>query len=237
MNFEDFRKNKGYQWSGKILGRLPGIRQWKNGFEMGYWRIKKWEEGAFTNAHYEWFFTGYFDLDIGFYSGKKILDIGCGPRGSLEWASGAAERIGLDPLADKYVRLNEGLQKMSYVQGNAEAIPFQEAYFDVVSSFNSLDHVDDPEQSLREIERVLKPGGLFLLIADIHESPTVTEPAAFSWDIVNRFPAGLQVLDEKHYEGHRLYKSIREGIPFDHTNPKKRYGVLSVKALKTTTPG
>ena len=39
----------------------------------------------------------YFNLDKSFYKNKRILDVGCGPRGSLEWDDMALERVGLDP--------------------------------------------------------------------------------------------------------------------------------------------
>lgn len=57
-------------------------------------------------------------------AGKRFLGVGCGPRGSLEWAEHAAERIGLEPLADEYVRLHERRQAMTYVQRVCERIPF-----------------------------------------------------------------------------------------------------------------
>jgi ubiquinone/menaquinone biosynthesis C-methylase UbiE len=50
--------------------------------------------------------------------------------------------VGIDPLAKEYERLNGGLHGMTYVAARSEEIPFPEGYFDVVSSFNSLDHVD-----------------------------------------------------------------------------------------------
>jgi hypothetical protein len=40
-----------------------------------------------------------------FFKGKKFLDIGCGPRGSLEWASQATTRVCADPLAVQYGKL------------------------------------------------------------------------------------------------------------------------------------
>ena len=199
--------------------------------ELLYWKIKKFEEKQLTNHHYKFFFTQYFDLDESFYDQKKISDIGCGPRGSLEWADNALERYGLDPLANSYKKI-EGSHRMKYIQGVSEDIPFKENYFDIITSFNSLDHVDDIEKSIIEITRVLKPGGLFLLIADIHDMPTITEPSAFSWDIMLKFEVHFNILSEKHFEGHQLYKSIREGVRFDHKNEKKRYGVLTCKLEK-----
>lgn len=201
-------------------------------FEFLYWQIKKWQEKDFTNHHYKEFFTKHFRLSEEFYTGKKILDIGCGPRGSLEWAANAQERVGLDPLAEKYLKLNQKKHKMTYVKGFSEQIPFENDYFDIISSFNSLDHVQNINKTLTEIHRCLKKNGLFLLISDIHTRATLTEPSAFGWEISQQIEQNFQIVNEKHYEGNRLYKSIRKAVAFDHSNPKLRYGVLSILAQK-----
>jgi len=54
------------------------------------------------------------------------LDIGCGPRGSLEWADMTKERYGLDPLANEYLKLGADKHKMKYVASGAEKIPFED---------------------------------------------------------------------------------------------------------------
>lgn len=120
--------------------------------EFNYWKnvAEQEQNGSFYNNHYEQFYTELFDLDKTFYNDKIVLDIGCGPRGSLEWADMTKERIGLDPLADKYENLREGNHKMDYVSSCAENIPFNDNYFDVVCSFNSLDHVDNLFLRLKE---------------------------------------------------------------------------------------
>lgn len=223
---------KAYLAASRLLHLFFGKKKLKLRFELLYWKVKKWQEKQLTNHHYAYFFTRYFGLSPDFYSRKKILDIGCGPRGSLEWANMAAERVGLDPLAEKYLRLGAGKQAMRYVKGGAENMPFPDGYFDVVSSFNSLDHVDNLAQSLSEISRVLAPGGLFLLISDIHHTPTICEPSAFGWDLPEKLKAEFRILDQKHFEGDKLYQSIRKGVAFDHQNPKKRYGVLTAKFQK-----
>ncbi len=76
----------------------------------------------------------FFGLPLELYDGKRVLDLGCGPRGSLEWAERAAERVGLDPLADEYQRLHSREHAMTYVAAPAEAIPFPDSHFDVVST-------------------------------------------------------------------------------------------------------
>lgn len=69
-------------------------------------------------------FIQFFGLDNDYYNGKKILDIGCGPRGSLEWADKAKERIGLDPLVDDYVKLGTDKHMMNYVSSGSRTYSF-----------------------------------------------------------------------------------------------------------------
>jgi SAM-dependent methyltransferase len=101
-------------------------------------------------------FTDLVGLDAGFYRGKAVLDIGCGPRGSLEWADEASRRVGLDPLADDYRELGTDAHAMDYVAAGSEAMPFGDGEFDVVATINSLDHVDDLGRTVAEIKRVTR---------------------------------------------------------------------------------
>lgn len=213
----------------------------KESHEMAYWRRQKEKEGTLSNVHYEAFFTTHFGLDLSDYNGKRVLDIGCGPRGSLEWANMAAERVGLDPLADQYLSIGASAHQMRYVAAPSEAIPFPDAWFDVVSSFNSLDHVADLDRTIREILRVLKPGGIFLLLTDVNHKATPCEPIEFSWDIVQRFQPTLDLVEQRHFEKLEkggLYLSVREGRAYDHSNTARRYGILSARFQKPpATPG
>jgi len=84
-------------WSSITQRLMP--TNWKEANELYYWRQRKNAEGTLSNAHYKDFYTIHFGLPESFYERKVILDIGCGPRGSLEWADMALRRIGLDPLA------------------------------------------------------------------------------------------------------------------------------------------
>jgi len=221
-----------YENASKLLQFIFGKKKQKEFYEWLFWKIQKIKEKKLTNHHYEEFFTTYFGFTPQDYSGKKIMDVGCGPRGSLEWADMVAERVGLDTLADKYVKLEGKHHKMKYVQAGTESIPFDAEYFDVVSSFNSLDHVDNLDNSIEEIMRVVKPGGYFLLISDIHSYPTICEPSAFNWDIVDKFKGRMEMISESHYEGNLMYKSIRKGTKFDHSNKDDRYGIITAKFKK-----
>jgi len=118
----------------------------------------------------------HFCLENNYYEGKRVLDVGCGPRGSLEWANMTACRVGLDPLSDEYRKLGTDKHMMEYVNACSENMPFSDGEFDVVSSFNSLDHVDSVSLTIGEIKRVTKLGGLFLLLVVVNHLPTECEP-------------------------------------------------------------
>lgn len=193
----------------------------KEFIEISYWKIKKFREGELSNSHYKTFYTSYFSLDDTFYIDKTILDIGCGPRGSLEWADMAMERIGLDPLVDDYLKLGAKNHKMTYVKAYSENLPFEDNHFDVICSFNSLDHVEDVKKTTQEISRTLKSGGIFLLIVDIHNYPTPTEPQSLKWDILDSHFKDFEILMEdrlKSCKQGRIYSNARNKIPIDKKN-------------------
>jgi SAM-dependent methyltransferase len=83
---------------------------------------------------------------------------------------------------------------MKYSKGSSDKIPYANGYFDIVTSFNSLDHVDNIERTVAEITRVTKSGGTFLLIVEINHPPTPTEPLSLSREMLLRsFSSGFTV--------------------------------------------
>lgn len=202
--------------------------------ELAYWKRRVDKEGALDNKHYKVYYTSHFDLTDADWADKIVLDIGCGPRGSLEWADMTKERYGLDPLANEYLKIGADKHKMKYVASGAEKIPFANDHFDIVTSFNNIDHVDDLDQTIAEIKRVLKPGGMFLLLTEVGHEPTPTEPIVLDFDIVDKFKPQFEVIGEKHFEKlqNGIYQSINEGILYDHNKKTKRYGIVSAKFRK-----
>lgn len=146
-----------------------------------------------------------------------------------------AERIGLDPLVQEYQALGIATHQMQYVAASSEAMPFADQYFDVVSSFNSLDHVADLAGTVQEIKRVLKQDGYFLLLTDVGHLPAITEPLSFSWEIIEAFKPELDVVRDLRFEKSKpeaVYQSIRDAKPYNMENTKRRYGVLSLMMRK-----
>ncbi|MDA8085281.1 MAG: class I SAM-dependent methyltransferase [Nitrospiraceae bacterium] len=167
-------RRAGYNALNNIAARVMPVR-WKQYNELKYWRERK-AKGLLSDDNYRYFYTTHFGLDESDYSKKTILDIGCGPKGSLEWASMARRRIGLDPLAKEYLKLGADKHQMEYIDSPAENIPLKDSECDAVFSFNSLDHVNNVDQTLKEIKRVTRPGGLFLLLVEVNHPPTACEP-------------------------------------------------------------
>ena len=141
------------QWYSLLSGgliRIFGPRRAKLFFEHAYWRWEKLREGQLTNEFYEPFYTKAFGLSKSRLCRQGRTRCGLWSPGSLDWADEARSRVGIDPMADRYRKLNTRL-KMELVQGAAEQMPFEDASFDLVCCFNALDHVDDLQDSLDEI--------------------------------------------------------------------------------------
>jgi ubiquinone/menaquinone biosynthesis C-methylase UbiE len=108
---------------------------------------------------------------VGFdrYPGKELLEIGCGlGTDSLQFARGGALVTGVD-LTEQSVELTRRRFEMYGVPGrfqvaDAENLPFPDGSFDVVYSFGVLHHTPDTRKAIREVHRVLKPGGEIVIM-------------------------------------------------------------------------
>jgi demethylmenaquinone methyltransferase / 2-methoxy-6-polyprenyl-1,4-benzoquinol methylase len=94
--------------------------------------------------------------------GARVLDVAAGPGNvALELVrQGAAEVVALDL---SFNMLWEGAKRdpdgITWVNGDAQALPFEDATFDAVTISFGLRNVPDPERALAEFARVLRPGG------------------------------------------------------------------------------
>jgi len=101
------------------------------------------------------------------FAGQRVLEVGCGRGVGLQilLTLGAREAIGLD-LDPRMVALaRERLGRLDHrarvYLGDAEAIQEPDAVFDAVVDYGILHHVPAWRRALREIARVLRPGGAF----------------------------------------------------------------------------
>jgi demethylmenaquinone methyltransferase/2-methoxy-6-polyprenyl-1,4-benzoquinol methylase len=93
--------------------------------------------------------------------GQRVLDVACGTGlVSAAVAARGADVVGLDQSADMLARARgRGGPRMTFVQGEAERLPFADAEFDALTFTYLLRYVDDPEATMRELARVVRPGG------------------------------------------------------------------------------
>lgn len=97
---------------------------------------------------------------------KRVLDVACGEGyGSAILSAGAATVTGVDiaPEAVKHARDRYGKPQLEFVEASAAALPFADGSFDVVVSFETIEHHDRHDEMLDEIKRVLVPGGLVVI--------------------------------------------------------------------------
>ncbi len=134
----------------------------------------------------------------------RALDLGCGPGllvAALAQRAPALHVTGLDlseeMLADAraYVQAQGLADRIDFRKGDAGKIPFPDGAFDLVISTLSLHHWHDPACVLREIDRVLRPGGAYV-IADLRRDLPATGWLAIWFATRVVVPAALRRANE-----------------------------------------
>ncbi|MBA3241951.1 MAG: class I SAM-dependent methyltransferase [Acidobacteria bacterium] len=98
----------------------------------------------------------------------RVLEVGSGAHG-LIFFFGTTRGVGLDPLAAHYATLFPVWQNRAQtVAAHGEALPFADGSFDVVLCDNVVDHAERPDLIVRELARVLAPGGLLYFTVNVH---------------------------------------------------------------------
>jgi ubiquinone/menaquinone biosynthesis C-methylase UbiE len=111
-------------------------------------------------------------------SGERVLDVSCGGGNAIGLM--AAKKLyntvyGIDYSADAVAmakKYNKALVEAGTViieQASVLNLPYEDSYFDAVTTFQSHYHWPDIEDAMREVHRVLKPGGVFVLVSEIYK--------------------------------------------------------------------
>lgn len=103
------------------------------------------------------------------WPGTKVLEAGCGiGTDGAEFAAAGAHYTGLDasPTALGVARRRFELEDLdgNFVQGSVTQLPFRDASFDLVFSHGVIHHVEDTAAAVREFYRILRPGGVALVM-------------------------------------------------------------------------
>lgn len=95
----------------------------------------------------------------------KVLDVGCGAGFlSNELALAKLQVTGVDLSEESLIvaRKYDLTKKVKYLSADAYKLPFENASFDVITAMDFLEHVERPDDVIKEFSRVLKPNGIFI---------------------------------------------------------------------------
>ena len=103
-----------------------------------------------------------YEWALDYCQGKRVLDVACGTAyGSTILAQrGAAHVVGVDISVEAVASNGKRPPRLALANGDACNLPFDDDTFDVVVSFETIEHLVSPERLLAEISRVLKAGGV-----------------------------------------------------------------------------
>ena len=169
-----------------------------------------------------WWYTGRRKILAGFVEEicrqvtdrrPRILDVGCGTGANLLMLSQYGDAEGVDLSEDALAFCRErGLDKVRL--GAGEELPYEDSTFDLVTAFDVVEHMDDDLAGLKEMRRVLRPGGRVLLFV-----PTFMFLWGLQDDVSNhrrryRLPELRRVLEKAGFEIERTtYANITFFFP------------------------
>jgi ubiquinone/menaquinone biosynthesis C-methylase UbiE len=180
--WENFRKPEG--WGGKLIIWSMNIAHGSG----ARWGLRQFEITKDARV-----------LDVGCGGGKNIARMlrqahdgnVCG----LDYSSVSVEQS--RKLNSKAVLSGRGLIK----EGSVSAIPWPDGIFDVVTAFETIFFWPDILNDLQEVNRVLKPGGTFLIRSELTESP-ITKSSFYQYFV--------KTLDMKLYSSGELETALKK---------------------------
>ncbi|MFF1959875.1 methyltransferase domain-containing protein [Streptomyces sp. NPDC058220] len=186
---------------GLTMGDSMHLGMWTDGVRRETEELtadETWQE--LTRAQDSW--TGTLIDEVGLLPGQRMLDVGCGtgrPTVRIGATSGG-NVLGVTVSAAQTQAghdraMQAGLSdRVTFEQANAMALPQPSETFDAAWAIESFAHFSDRPAAIREVWRVLRPGGRFVL-ADCYEAVPFTPEeiqlfqAAFA---LSRLPAGAE---------------------------------------------
>ena len=164
------------------------------------------QDGVSGREHWQrYLFSAKFVHD------KDVLDIASGAGyGANLLAQTARYVYGVDISneAIEYALRNYAKDNLKFIQGSVENIPFEANCFDIVVSFETIEHVDADAQRifLKEIKRILRHNGI--LIISCPNKKIASDRAYELWDCVNEFHKHEMYLQEFKHVLRTMFKNI-----------------------------
>lgn len=189
--------------------------------------------GKIAQLQPEW--GEHFIERLGLKPGMKVLDVGCGTGNqAIPAARTGAQVTGVDIatnlLQQASARARQERHEITFVEGDAQELPFPSDHFDVVYSMFGAMFAPRPDLVASELKRVCKPGGLIAMANWTPESlpgqlfrlsakyapppPGVQPPSQWGVETVvrERFGDGVEVKAEKRAEQMRFSEPPSEVV-------------------------
>jgi SAM-dependent methyltransferase len=151
-----------------------------------------------------------YEFALPFCAGKDVLDAACGVGyGTALLAERAREVVGLDVDGDAiaYARRRYAAANVEFREGDVVELDLPDDSFDVVCSFETIEHVSDADAFLQQVRRVLRPGGVFL-VSTPRADETVERPEN-PFHTVELSRADFEALLGRHFGEVELYGQRR----------------------------
>jgi ubiquinone/menaquinone biosynthesis C-methylase UbiE len=127
-----------------------------------YGRIAEVEDGHWWYRNVREMVREMLRDDLG--RDQLLLDAGCGPGGNTAWMKEHGRVVGLDNAHAAVRFLQQRWPDTMPIQGSISELPFRDEAFDIVTTITVVTCVPDDALAVRELARVLRPGGALFLI-------------------------------------------------------------------------
>jgi 2-polyprenyl-3-methyl-5-hydroxy-6-metoxy-1,4-benzoquinol methylase len=157
-----------------------------------------------------------------FVPGKRVLDVACGTGygAALLKRAGAASVLGVDisEQAIRYAREHYTTEDVSFSPGSADRLsPY--GRFEVVVSFETIEHLERPDLFLEEVISVLEPTGTLIVSTPVREFGTLNDKPTNPFHVREWSADEFQILLRQYFQAVELHGqySFKKLFPYSRT--------------------
>jgi len=180
-------------------------------------QASNWLRWARTAGHDHWFWDHNWPAFERLLpaAGRATLDLGCGEgRVGERLAELGHTMVGVDASPTLAAAARERTAYADVVEADAAALPFEDGRFDLAIAFMSLHDMDDAAAAVREVARVLEPGGRFA-IATLHPAKTAAEVGGYfetrRYDVAIERDGMAMLFSSLHHSLEGYFALLRDG--------------------------